>query len=561
MFGRFITVNSRRYVLTIIEDITDRKHWETELTEKEALLSSIIDTLPGTLNVVDPDFNILRFNRADYRLKLLGADRPETLMGEKCYRVFMKRESPCPWCKVRQVVETGEPFEETTTPEDPREKRTGRALHLLLAPIRTETGEVAGVVEYGIDVTELRDAKTRAEAASRAKSEFLANMSHEIRTPMNGVIGMTSLLLDTDLTGEQRQCAETIRASGESLLGIINDILDFSKIEAGRLEMETLDFDLRDLLDDLSDTLALKAREKGLTFLCTAAPEVPARLRGDPGRLRQVLTNLTDNAIKFTRRGAVSVRADLASETEQAALIRFTIRDTGIGIPADRRDRLFRKFSQVDASTTRNHGGTGLGLAISKQLAEMMGGEIGVRSEEGRGSTFWFTARFQRGQISEPAPRPSAAEPAPRLPTEFNGRVRVLLAEDNITNQKVAMGILAKLGVRADAVANGAEAVSALTAIPYDLVLMDVQMPDMDGLEATRTIRDPGSGVIDPMVPVIAMTAYAMQGDRDKCLAAGMNDYIPKPVSPQQLAEVLEKWLPAGGGRPVSDMDLPHDGG
>jgi PAS domain S-box-containing protein len=406
-----------------------------------------------------------------------------------------------------------------------------------------------------MDLTERkREAETRlardaAMESARLKSQFLANMSHEIRTPMNSVIGMTDILLHTELTAEQREFVEVVRMSGESLLTIINDILDFSKIEAGKLTLEMLDFEPRTTIEDVITMLLEQIRVKSLKLSSFVEPNVPDTVCGDPGRLRQVLTNLISNAIKFTPQGGIKVHAMKDAESDTDVILRFEVTDTGVGVPPEARACLFQPFSQVDASTTRKYGGTGLGLAICKQLVDLMGGQIDCSSVPDQGSTFWFTVRFQKpcaAILPTPVSLLTAQQHAnsltPRIPEAIRNRTRILVAEDNIFNQKVILRQVREMGFGADAVADGTEVLEALHRIPYDLVLMDCQMPEMDGYACAAEIRRWEDDTQKHM-PVIAMTAHVMKEDRDKCLAAGMDDFLSKPVRVAHLEAVLTRWL------------------
>lgn len=664
----------------IARDITERKRAEAAVKASEAKFKDLFDHAPVAYHELDKEGRIVNCNLTEQRLLGYTADE---MVGRRAWEFIVEEVSQDAVIGKLTGKIALQPCERTFRRKD------GGLVSMLVEDqlIYAADGEVVGIRSTLHDITELKrmqgelkEARDVALESARLKSEFLANMSHEIRTPMNGVIGMTGLLLDTDLSGDQREFAETIRSSGDALLTIINDILDFSKIEAGKLQFEVLDFDLSQTVEGAVELLAEQARDKRLELASLIYSNVPTSLRGDAGRLRQVLTNLIGNAVKFTERGEVVVRAEREIETQAEVVIRFKVTDTGIGISESIQKNLFHAFIQADGSTTRKYGGTGLGLAISKQLVELMGGEIGVISTTGQGATFWFTARFEKqisiatvetttpaslenlralvvddnatnrkilahqlsswgiihdatdsakaalkmlsenkydiaildlmmpemdgfdlareiranpelanvnlvmltsygnrgdgakarecgiaayltkpvrqsqlfdclmnvvGQVAERNGTRGKKEKSSLITkhalnqTKTTAQRVILLAEDNIVNQKVALRQLQKLGYRAQAVANGREAFEAVKRIAYDVVLMDCQMPEMDGYEATGQIRK-HEGTTRHTV-IVAMTANALEGDREKCLAAGMDDYLSKPVRPEDLARVLDR--------------------
>ena len=677
-----IQYHGRRAVLGDFVDIAERKRVEEALGKSKNELQRYIDHILTFNGKIDLDGTLLTAN--DTSLKATGLPREE-IIGKHFADTYWWSYDPDVQKRLRDALDRAVMGNTVTYEEKIRVADGFIAIKFSLRPVFDEDGNVEYLLAEGTDITQIKElqdelklSKEAAEVASRAKSEFLANMSHEIRTPMNGIIGMTELALATELTREQRDYLEMLKISANSLLALLNDILDFSKIEARHLELEEIDFDLRTILENVADTMAVKAYEKKLELACRIKPGIPTALVGDPVRLRQILVNLTGNAIKFTEEGEVVIGVETKREENSSALLHFMVSDTGVGIPPDKADKIFESFTQADGTTTRKYGGTGLGLAISANLVEMMGGRIWMKSELGKGSTFHFTASFglRRAETMElahlreldlsgvrvlivddnatnrlviremvsswglvPTEVANGREALSELQVAFDSgapyqlllldlqmsgmdgfevarrvkkapfgtdmktilltslgrkgddaarceevgisgyllkpvkqselldaivmalgrpsdvefplithyviqearrRLDILLVEDNIVNQKLVVKILEKRGHRAVVASNGKEAVEAVEMKRFDLILMDVQMPEMDGLEATQLIRKKemeGGGHI----PIVAMTAYAMKGDRERCLEAGMDEYVSKPIKAMELFSVVER--------------------
>jgi PAS domain S-box-containing protein len=528
-----------RFVAALVRALARDARTETTFRQSGERYRAILDQIDDGCCVVDIQGNYLFVNDAFCRL--YGFEKHEILGSN-----FKQSSGPERAGKIRemylQVYTTGQPIKAFEYQIFPR-NRPAMFVEQSISLERDAQGRAVGFLAITRDCTdrrhaqqELAKAKEVAESANRAKSEFLANMSHEIRTPMNGIIGMAALALDTELTPQQTDCLMTIRNEADSLLTIVNDILDFSKIESRRIELERVTFALDEVIADVVKPLAVRARQKGIALSSGIATDAPPLLVGDPGRVKQIVTNLLANAIKFTEQGSVGLEVTFDERQDDRATLHVRVTDTGIGIPADKRETIFEPFRQVDGSMTRRFGGTGLGLAISSTLVELMGGRLSVDSEPGVGSTFHFAAPFAIA-------RPGASVDArgvDRVPGRPARAARVLVAEDNIVNQRVAAGLLTKRGHEVTVVSNGREALAALQCGSFDLVLMDVQMPDMDGFEATSAIRA-WERETGRHVRIVAMTAHAMTGDRDRCLAAGMDGYLSKPIDQRSLFDAVER--------------------
>ncbi|WP_298036656.1 ATP-binding protein [uncultured Desulfuromonas sp.] len=538
-------------VVSVVRDITERRRSEQALESERRSLFAMLETLPASVYLLTPDYRIRFANRMFRSQYHAPGDRP-------CYEVIGQLDSPCPDCYLERVLAT-------RAPEIKEKEFPGERIHQVYHHPFSDGDGSPRVLSFAVDITERKQieektrlAKEAAEAANRAKSEFLANMSHEIRTPMNGMIGMIGLVLESRLSGEQRDCLEMAENSAKSLLKLLNEILDISKIEAGKLSLERIDFDLAAVLKSAAGTFAAGAREKGLRLEWDMAPGVPPWLRGDPERLRQVLLNLIGNALKFTESGRIAVRVESrpgASGRRRGPdhELHFSVSDTGIGIAAEKMEEIFDSFVQADGSTTRKFGGTGLGLSISKAIVGLMGGRIWAQSAPGTGSVFHFTARFGAGALPA-APEPEAkakVPPTPRAP------LRILLAEDDPTNQALIRKLLERRGHSLEVAGNGKEALQALERGAFDLLLLDMQMPVMGGLEACRRIRSLPPGHSHRRIPIIALTAHAREEEKERCLKAGMDAFLSKPLDLKSLLAAVEELAAPEGAPPPAPEIAP----
>ena len=581
-------LNGRTVLQAVIRDITQRKHAEERLRHSEEKYRGIIENMQDVFYRTDMDQNLTMISPSGIRL--LGYPKDAMILNQNIGTLFYGN-TPQYTRFIENLTQKGQVsnFELELLSKD------GRGIPIISSskfytdsngtPLGIE-GTITNIKERKEAEEQLKQAKLQAESATRTKSEFLANMSHEIRTPMNGIMGMVELILETSLDPGQKRLAATINKEAGSLLGIINSILDFSKIEAGKMELEQTAFNLRLLFEDLSATFAISARKKGLKLISSLPLDTPEHLVGDPGRLRQILMNLIGNAIKFTLMGEVSIGVETIQQDKKQITLKFSVKDTGIGIPEEKQGTIFDSFAQADGSTTRKYGGTGLGTTISKQLVQMMGGDIGLESKPLVGSTFWFTARFQPdptqknlGCILGEINSPDNARCLLNInPSHNREKIQILLVEDYPTNQQVAMKHLTSLGYQVTLAVNGQEAVSLFKKQPFHLVLMDIQMPIMDGYEATRLIREHEKKTITPFVhstglrhpiprtPIIAMTAHAIKGYREKCLAADLDDFMTKPLNKKEfldrvyshIAGKIEPDFARKSGEIPSDKEKPR---
>ncbi|UTF51853.1 ATP-binding protein [Desulfomicrobium sp. ZS1] len=511
-------------VLHVSRDLTIQKKQEEKKSKENYILNGIIRALPGALSVIDINYNIILTNK----FKNLNI-----VKGMKCYEVFYKFNSPCTWCKLKSVVGTKKGFTEFTSADDLREKITKKSWKIFLEPITDEYGEVYGLIEYGVDISELQSAKEAAVKADNVKSEFLANMSHEIRTPLNGIMGMLQLLENAVHDQEHREFCSLALQATTRLTRLLSDIIDVSRIEAGMMVIQKDPFELKNIVKDTVDLYIPLAMQAGIGLEFHIDSDIPTQLLGDSFRLQQVLANLIGNALKFTTHGRIRLEVCLlSSRTDDQARIFFCVSDTGCGIPEDSLVKLFHPFSQIAQGYTRNYQGAGLGLTICKNLVKLMGGTMSVESDVGVGTSFQFCVTFAHGG------RRTSINTIGETGFINNISMRILLAEDDEVTQFVIRKLLERLGHTVVSVCNGKEVLDIIDASDFDCILMDIQMPIMDGVEATSRIRNLKKDE-KALIPIIALTSYAMVGDREKFLSAGMDAYISKPVQFADLEVAL----------------------